>query len=167
MTGKYRVTCRGAPTRRVTLNRVGKITPDEARDLARKILGAVAHGIDFAATKAAERRAATLKELADLFLADHAEAKRKASTAAHYRDVLERLILPTLGTRKAETRSLPPCVPSRRPGRSGRDTLHCASRRRDAVSPGFCCCRNPVHHHLWRVRVVPPRELLCLRAKQP
>src|SRR5439155_4814108 len=100
---KYRAgSGRGAPTRRVTLNRVGKITPDQARDLARKVLGAVAHGSDPAATKAADRRAATLNELADVFLANHAEAKRKASTAAFYRDVIERLVLPSLGTRKAE-----------------------------------------------------------------
>jgi len=100
---KYRAgSGRTAPTRRLTLARVGKVTPDEARDLARKTLGAVAHGTDPAALRAAERRAATFQELADLFLEEHAEAKRKASTAAYYRDVLERLVLPELGNRKAE-----------------------------------------------------------------
>ena len=34
---------RGAPTKRVTLGRVGTLTPDEARTLARKTLAAVAH----------------------------------------------------------------------------------------------------------------------------
>src|SRR6266487_1986349 len=92
---KYRAgSGRTAPTRRLTLARVGKITPDEARDLARKTLGAVAHGTDPAALRSAEKRAATLHE--------HAEAKRKASTAGHYRDLLERLVLPELGNRKAE-----------------------------------------------------------------
>jgi Arm DNA-binding domain len=63
---KYRAgSGRGAPTRRVTLGRVGTLTPDEARALARKTLGAVAHGSDPAAAKAAERRASTLRELAD------------------------------------------------------------------------------------------------------
>jgi len=100
---KYRAgSGRGAPARRMTLGAVGKLTPDEARKLAKKTLGAVAHGADPAATKAAERRGATLKELAELFLAEHAEAKRKASTAAHYRDILERLVVPSLGSRKAE-----------------------------------------------------------------
>jgi integrase len=100
---KYRAgSGRGAPTRRVTLGAVGKLTPDEARKLARTTLGAVANGADPAALKAAERRAATLKEVAELFLAEHAEAKRKPSTAGHYRDVLERLVLPTLGSRKIE-----------------------------------------------------------------
>lgn len=100
---KYRAgSGRGAPTRRVTLGAVGKLTPDEARKLAKSTLGAVAHGADPAALKAAERRGATLKELSELFLAEHAEAKRRASTAAHYRDILERLVVPALGSRKAE-----------------------------------------------------------------
>jgi integrase len=92
---------RGAPTRRVTLARVGKVSPDQARDLAKKVLGSVAHGADPAAQKTADRKAETLNELAAMFLAEHVEAKRKASTAAHYRDVLERLVLPELGSRKA------------------------------------------------------------------
>jgi hypothetical protein len=35
---------RGAPARRVTLGGVGKMTPEQARAAARKILGSVAHG---------------------------------------------------------------------------------------------------------------------------
>src|SRR5262245_8431024 len=72
---KYRAgSGRGAPTRRVTLGRVGTLTPDEGRTLARKTLAAVAHGSDPAAQKAAERRASTLRELAEIFLAEHVEA---------------------------------------------------------------------------------------------
>src|SRR6516162_3696520 len=64
---KYRVgSGRGAPTRRMTLGRVGTLTPDEARALARRTLGAVAHGSDPAALKAAERRASTLLDLNDM-----------------------------------------------------------------------------------------------------
>ena len=37
-----------------------------------------------------------------MFLAEHVEAKRKSSTAELYRDILERLVLPELGNRKAE-----------------------------------------------------------------
>jgi integrase len=100
---KYRAgSGRGAPTRRVTLGRVGTLTPDEARTLARKTLGAVAHGNDPAALKAAERRASTLRELADIFLTEHVEPKRKRTTAAHYRGLLENVVLPELGNRKAE-----------------------------------------------------------------
>ena len=75
---KYRAgSGRGAPTRRVTLGRIGTLTPDEARALARKMLGAVAHGSDPAALRAAERRASTFRELAEIFLVEHVEAKRK------------------------------------------------------------------------------------------
>ena len=93
---------RKAPTRRVTLGRVGTITPDEARKLAKVKLGFVAHGLDPAAVKAAERGALTLKELADLFLSEHVEAKRKPATGSHYRDILQRIVLPELGTRQGE-----------------------------------------------------------------
>jgi hypothetical protein len=100
---KYRVgTGRTAPTRRITIGAVGKLTPDQARALAKKMLGAVAHGSDPAAERAAEKRATTLRELADLFLAEHIDSKRKASTAALYKDILNRLVLPELGKRKAE-----------------------------------------------------------------
>ena len=100
---KYRAgSGRGAPTKRVTLGKVGTLTPGEARTLARKTLGAVAHGSDPAALRAAERRASTLRELAEIFLAEHVEAKRKPSTATHYRSLLEKVVLPELGSRKAE-----------------------------------------------------------------
>jgi integrase len=98
---------RGAPTRRMTLARVGKVTPDEARDLAKKTLGSVAHGADPAAQKKADRRAETLNEVAAMFLAQHVDAKRKASTAKQYRDALERLVLPGLGMRKAGKVTVP------------------------------------------------------------
>jgi integrase len=100
---KYRVgTGRTAPTRRITIGAVGKLTPDQARTLAKKMLGAVAHGSDPAAERAAEKRATTLRELAELFLAEHIDSKRKASTATLYKDILNRLVLPELGKRKAE-----------------------------------------------------------------
>jgi integrase len=100
---KYRAgSGRSAPTRRVTLSPIGNVTPDEARKLAKATLGSVAHGIDPAAVKAAERRASSLKELSDLFLSEHVDAKRKPATGSHYRDILERIVLPELGTRQGE-----------------------------------------------------------------
>lgn len=100
---KYRAgSGRGAPTRRMTLARIGTLTPDEARVLARKTLGSVAHGADPATQRAADRQAATITETVRVFLADHAKAKRAERTADSYRDILERLVLPELGTRKAD-----------------------------------------------------------------
>ena len=100
---KYRAgSGRSAPTRRLTLGKVGTLTPDEARTIAKKMLGSVAHGADPAAQKAAEKRASTLAEVAEQFLVEHVEAKRSASSATSYRDLIERLALPDLGTRKAD-----------------------------------------------------------------
>ena len=84
------------------MGRIGVLTPDEARTLARKMLASVAHGSDPAAQRAAERRAATIAEVAEQFLREHVEAKRAAATAASYRDLLERLAIPEFGKRKAE-----------------------------------------------------------------
>ena len=103
----YAVECkagrgRGAPTRRVTIGPIGKMTPDEARAAARRVLGAVAHGEDPAAEKASERRALPLGEVIDAFLREHVEAKRKASTAAWMRDALERIVKPALGAMKPD-----------------------------------------------------------------
>jgi Arm DNA-binding domain len=88
---------RGAPARRVTLGGVGKITPEQARMAARKVLGSVAHGKDPAADKANERRSLLLGDVIEAFLSDHVEAKRKASTAAWYRGGLECIVKPALG----------------------------------------------------------------------
>jgi integrase len=99
---KYRAgSGRGAPVRRVTLGKVGTITPDQAREIAKRVLGAVAGGADPASEKAAERRAETVNELGALFLS-HVEAKRKPATADQYRHLLERRVLLELGTRKAD-----------------------------------------------------------------
>jgi integrase len=100
---KYRAgSGRGAPVRRVTLGKVGTITPDQAREIAKRVLGAVAGGADPASEKAAERRAETINELVALFLA-HVEAKRKPATTYLYRHLLEQRVVPELGTRKANT----------------------------------------------------------------
>jgi integrase len=100
---KYRAgSGRGAPTRRLTLGKVGTLTPDEARTLAKKTLGSVAHGADPAAQKAADKRVSTLSEVGEQFLTEHVAAKRSASSAASYRDLLERLTYPDLGKRKAD-----------------------------------------------------------------
>jgi integrase len=93
---------RRAPVRRYTIAAVGKITPERARARAKVILGAVAHGHDPANQKTAERGAPTVAELADQFMADHVRAKRKAGTAEFYRDILDRIVKPAVGTTKAD-----------------------------------------------------------------
>ncbi len=80
-------------------------TPDDARDKARELLGAIVTGADPSAEKQAARKAATVAELCDSYLAD-AEAGRlltgrgqskKASTLAIDKGRIERHIKPLLG----------------------------------------------------------------------
>jgi integrase len=92
---------RGAPLRKLTIGRHGSPwTPERARTEAKKLLGLIEDGADPAADKIARKEAPTMNELAERFLAEHAEAKRKASTAAEYRRLLDNIILPPLGKRK-------------------------------------------------------------------
>jgi integrase len=93
---------RGAPLRRYTIATVGKITPEDARARAKVVLGAVAHGHDPARQKSNERTAPTVAELADRFMTEHVEPKRKRGTAQFYRDILNRIVKPSLGTTKAD-----------------------------------------------------------------
>jgi integrase len=60
----------------------------------------IENGADPAADKMARREAPTIAELGERFLAEHAEAKRKGSTAAEYKRLLDKIILPALGKRK-------------------------------------------------------------------
>jgi integrase len=99
---KYRAgTGRAAPVRKLSIGRHGSPwTADQARAEAKRLLGLVAHGKDPAGAKAAARTAPTLTALAQRFLAEHAEAKRKPSTAQEYRRLLEHVVLPALGNKR-------------------------------------------------------------------
>ena len=93
---------RGAPVRRFTIANVGKATPEAARGRAKAILGAVAHGHDPAGEKATERGTLTIARLADRFMSEHVEQKRKPGTVAFYRHLLDKIIKPELGATKAD-----------------------------------------------------------------
>jgi integrase len=93
---------RGAPVRRYTIASVGKIAPEKARKRAQAILGAVAHGLDPAGDKTTERGTPTVAELADRFMVEHVEPKRKPGTVAFYRHVLTKIVKPELGAAKAD-----------------------------------------------------------------
>lgn len=98
----YRVgTGRGATLRKFTIGRHGSPwTAETARSEAKRLLGIIEDGADPAADKIAGQQAPTLAQLAERFLAEHVEAKRKARTAAEYRRLLDKIILPALGKRK-------------------------------------------------------------------
>ena len=72
-------------------------TPEKARGEARILAGRVESGGNPAAERRESRKVLTVRELMVLFLTEHAEAKRAPSTAAEYRRIAEKLILPQLG----------------------------------------------------------------------
>jgi hypothetical protein len=94
-------TGRGAPLRKVTIGKHGSPwTAETARREARRLLGLVEGGGDPAAAKIARKEAPTVADLVERFFAEHAQAKRKATTALQYRRLLDRIVLPALGKRK-------------------------------------------------------------------
>lgn len=111
---QYR-TARGQ-TRRLTLGKVGTLTPEEARDLARDKLAAVAKGADPAEEKREARTAITVAELCEAYM-EAARAGRvmtrfkkakRPSTVAIDEGRIKRHIVPLIGTLAASdlTRSI-------------------------------------------------------------
>jgi integrase len=88
----------GGRQRWFTIGRHGSPwTPERARNEARRLLGEIADRKDPAAIRESDKRNPTVADLAVMFLREHVATKRKATTAANYRDQLDRLILPKLG----------------------------------------------------------------------
>ncbi|WP_400770304.1 tyrosine-type recombinase/integrase [Methylosinus sporium] len=82
---------RGVAKRRVTLGKVGTLTPEQARKAAADMLAQVRLGSDPAADKATRREALTVAALIATFEAEHVEAKLKSGTAENYTVALARL----------------------------------------------------------------------------
>lgn len=89
-------------SRRATLGTYGRLTPDEARKLARQLLADVAKGEDPAEARAQGRQAPTMKDLAARYLAEHAQAKKKPASIFRDRRLIERFIIPAMGSKKVE-----------------------------------------------------------------
>ena len=96
-------------TRKLALGRVGVLTPDEARQRARKELGRVAAGKDPSATRNAARGAMTVAELCRDYLAaadkglvlGKSKRPKAESTIADDRSRIALHIIPQLGTMSA------------------------------------------------------------------
>jgi integrase len=94
---KYRV---GTRQRWHTIGRHGAPwTPEEARKEALRLLGDVVRGNDPSAQRAIDRKAVTLEELCDLYLAEGI-ATKKPSTVRNDRSRIVRHIKPLLGRHK-------------------------------------------------------------------
>lgn len=87
-------------TRRVKIGVYGALTPDEARQQAKRILGDVAHGEDPAEDIYKDRQAPTVATVCERFMREHTALRCKESTAREYQRLIDREILPTFGTRR-------------------------------------------------------------------
>ena len=92
---------RTAAKRRIALGSASVITAVQARRLAKDTLAAVRQGQDPLALREAERASATVRELAERFLAEHVAKRRKPSTAALYASALRLHVIPQIGDQKA------------------------------------------------------------------
>jgi len=94
---------RGSRQRRVTLGRVGSLSLDDARVLAQEYLRAVRYGHDPAGARQAMREAPMVKDLAERYLSEHADLKKKPRSAEMDHVNLRRHVLPVLGTARVGT----------------------------------------------------------------
>src|SRR3954447_13578126 len=85
-------------SRRVKIGTHGRMTPDQARVEARKLLGGVEQGIDVAAQRRAARSVPTFDKVADRFLSEHVAKKRKRRTHESYSTLIRNHIVPAIGS---------------------------------------------------------------------
>lgn len=95
---------RSAPQRWLTLGTHGRLTPDQARDMAQQALAAVARGEDPQGAKFQQRSAPILRDVWRRFEEEHLERK-KPSTKAEYESQWENVIEPKFGRSKVESLS--------------------------------------------------------------
>lgn len=91
---------KGGRSRRVSIGRHGKITVDEARKLAKEIMGQVAKGENPAEEIAQHRRAPTVAALCERFFDSYVKERCKPSTQREYRRAIDLFIAPALGSFK-------------------------------------------------------------------
>ena len=84
--------------RRLTIAKVGKVTPEQARQTARTMLADVVRGQDPAEIRKSAREAPTVGELLDRFDKEHIAVRLKPKTARSYRRLIESRIRPAFGT---------------------------------------------------------------------
>ncbi len=89
-------------TRRLALGRAGRLTPEEARSLARRRLSEVDQGSDPSAERDRLRSAPDVAQLAEMYMERHSRPKKKPASVAMDERLLRRFIVPHLGTLRAE-----------------------------------------------------------------
>lgn len=87
-------------SRRISLANLGKVTLDQARKEAVKLMGQIAAGADPAEERRVRLRSETVAQLADLYMREHCAGRCKPSTMASHVWILGKIIKPKLGNRK-------------------------------------------------------------------
>jgi integrase len=100
----YRTRAGGEP-RKMTLAKIGVLTPEEARAEAKKVLGRVAHGQDPARERKDARHDLTVSDLCDVYLKEGpvARPRKKPASWAIDQSIIVRHIQPLLGRRTLRT----------------------------------------------------------------
>jgi integrase len=112
----------------LTIGRWGVLTPEEARQQARVLLGRLAAGDDIAGQRERFKALPTVDELADHFLAAHVRPKLKPRTAAEYTRLLVSCIKsPGAAAERRDGRG--------RPSRKRKKRPRLGQLRADAVVP--------------------------------
>jgi integrase len=112
----------------LTIGRWGVLTPEEARQQARILLGRLAAGEDIAGQRERFKALPTVDELADYFLTEHVRPKLKPRTAAEYTRLLESCIKsPGAAAERRDGRG--------RPSRKRKQRPRLGQLRADAVVP--------------------------------
>jgi integrase len=91
---------RGGSQRRPTIGKHGPLTAEQARNIARSWLAEAAAGGDPSQTRQNARNAPTMSGLCQRFLTEHSELRNKPGTLYNYRRIIDRFIIPALGSRK-------------------------------------------------------------------
>lgn len=87
--------------RRPSIGAYGPLRPEAAREIAKRWLVEVAQGRDPSETRKLDRVSPSVGDLCERYLAEHAETRKKASSAKNDRRIIDVHILPALGARKA------------------------------------------------------------------
>ena len=95
----YVVQTRGPQgAKRATVGRHGVITADQARRRAAAAIARIKAGEDPGLSPRRGRESPTVAEVASRYLREHVEVRCKPATVGHYRTVVDRHIVPALGT---------------------------------------------------------------------
>lgn len=88
--------------RKMTIGRCTDLTPDQARELARKVFGQVAAGQDPAEEKQAIKEAPTVRDLSERYMREHSYPNKKPNSIRQDERNWRLYILPAIGSKKVE-----------------------------------------------------------------